>query len=58
MVGWHHQLNEDDLEQTLRDGEEQRNLVCCSPWKCKESDMIERLNNNKHLPGDPWWSSG
>ena len=20
--------------------------VCCSPWGCKESDMIEQLNNN------------
>ena len=22
------------------------NLVCCSPWGCKESDMTERLDNN------------
>ena len=57
MVGWHHRINEDELEQTLRDGEEQENLACCSPWNCKESDIIERLNNN-NLPGDPWWSSG
>ena len=21
-------------------------LACCSPWRCKESDMIGRLNNN------------
>ena len=22
-------------------------MACCSPWGCKESDMTERLNNNK-----------
>ena len=27
--------------------EGQGNLACCSPWGCKELDMIERLNNNK-----------
>ena len=26
---------------------EQGSLVCCSLWGCKESDMTERLNNNK-----------
>ena len=26
-------------------GEEQGNLVCCSPWGGKESDTTERLNN-------------
>ena len=35
-----------------RDGEEQRSLVCCSPWGCKELDMTEQLNNN--LLGWPW----
>ena len=40
-VGWHHRLNEDELEQTLRDGKEQENLAYCSPWNCKESDIIE-----------------
>ena len=25
----------------------QRSLVCYSPWGCKESDMTERLSNNK-----------
>ena len=32
MVGWHHQLNEHEFEQTPGDGEEQRRLECCSPW--------------------------
>ena len=39
MVGWHHQLNGHECEQTQGDSEEQGNLVCCTPWGCKESDM-------------------
>ena len=35
MVGWHHQLNGHEFEQTLGDGEGQESLVCCSPWGCK-----------------------
>ena len=38
MVGWHHWLNEHELEQTLEDAEGQGSLVCCSWWGCKESD--------------------
>ena len=32
MVGWHHQLNGHDFEQTPGIGEGQGSLVCCSPW--------------------------
>ena len=46
MVGWHHWFNGHELEQALGDGEGEGNLVCCSPWGCKESDMTEQLNNN------------
>ena len=35
------------MSQALGDGEGQGSLACCSPWGCKESDMTERLNNNK-----------
>ena len=45
MVGWHHQLNEHQFEEAPGDGERQGSLACYSPWGCKESDMIERLNN-------------
>ena len=38
MVGWHHQLNGREFEQTLGDGEGQRSLVCCSPWGHREWD--------------------
>ena len=38
MVGWHHQLNGHEFEQTLgNDGQE--SLVCCSSWGHKELDM-------------------
>ena len=45
MVRWHHQINGHEFEQTLGDSEGQGNLVCCSPWGCKESDTTERLNH-------------
>ena len=47
VVGWHHQLNGCEFEQTLGDGEGQVSLVCCRPWGQKESDMTEQLNNNR-----------
>ena len=37
MVGWHHQLNEHELEQAPGVGDGQGSLACCSPWGCKES---------------------
>ena len=36
MAGQHPQYNEDELGQTLGDGEGQGGLVDCSPWGCKE----------------------
>ena len=44
MVGWHHQLNGHEFEQTPGDGEGQRSLACCSPWGHKESDMTGWLH--------------
>ena len=41
MVGWHHQLDGQEFEQTLGYGEGQGSLQCCSPWGPKESDMTE-----------------
>ena len=37
MVGWHHQLNGHEFEQTLGDGEGQGSLMCCSPWVPEET---------------------
>ena len=49
VVGWHHQLNEHEFEQTPGVGEGHGSLVCYSPWGHKESGTTERLNNNIHL---------
>ena len=46
MVGWHHQLNGHELEQTWGDGKGQGSLACCSSWGYKESDTTEWLNNS------------
>ena len=54
MVGWHHQLNEHEFEQTPGDGEGKGSLVSCSPWGHKGSDMTYRLdsnNNPEYFPG-------
>ena len=45
MVGWHHQLQGPESEQTLGDSEGQGSLACCSPWGHRESDKTEQLNN-------------
>ena len=38
MVGWHHQLNGDEFEQTPGDSQGLGSQVCCSPWGQKELD--------------------
>ena len=47
MVGWHHWLNGHEFEQAPGLDAGQGSQVCCSPWSCKESDMIEQLNWNE-----------
>ena len=37
------------INQAPGDGERQGNLACCIPWGCKESDTMERLNNNNKI---------
>ena len=51
MVGWHHQFNGHEFEQTPGDGEGQGSLAGYSPWGHKESDLTKWLNNN----GSPSW---
>ena len=48
ILGWHHQLITNSPEQAPEDGEEQGTLTCCSPWGCKESDMIAWVNSNNN----------
>ena len=47
MIGLHHHLDGLEFEQILGEGEGQGSLAGCSPWGRKESDMTERLNNDK-----------
>ena len=35
VVGWQHQLNGHEFEQTLGDSEGQESLPYCSPWSCR-----------------------
>ena len=39
MVGWHHQLNGHEFEQTPGESEGQRSQACYSPWGRKQSDV-------------------
>ena len=62
MVGWHHQLDGYEFEQTLGDGEGQGGLACCSPWGRKELDTSEQLEfpGRERVPRDAscgplWW---
>ena len=48
MVGYHHQLNGHEFEQTPGDGEGQGSLACCRPWGHKEFDTTQPLNSNKY----------
>ena len=49
LVGWHHQLNGYESEQTPGDCEGQGSLACCSPWGRKELDTTWQLNNNSKI---------
>ena len=46
IVGWHHQVNGYEFEQTPEDNEGQGSLACCNPGGCKELDMTQWLTNN------------
>ena len=45
MVGWHHQLNGHESEQSAGVGDGQRSLVCCNLW-CSRArhDWVTELN--------------
>ena len=46
MVGWHHQLNGHEFEQTLGEIKGHEGLVCCSSWDRKGLNTAEQ-NNKK-----------
>ena len=41
MVGWHHQLNGHEFEETPGVGDGQGGLECCTPLGHKASHMTE-----------------
>ena len=43
MVGWHHQFNGYDFEQTPGESEGQGSLACSSTWGHEGSAMTEQL---------------
>ena len=49
MVGWRHQLNGHEFEQTLRDSEGQRGQACCSPWVVKSQTQLSNWTKIDHL---------
>ena len=52
-------INEQEFEQTPGDSEGQESLACCSPQGRRESDVTERLNNNKRIaPGENGFHTG
>ena len=40
MVGWHHQLNGHEFEQTPGVGDGQGSLVYCSPWVAESQTRL------------------
>ena len=58
MVGWYHQLNRCESEQTPGDSGGQGSLAGYSPWGGKESDTTERLNNKQSLSKDSGYKLG
>ena len=40
MLGWHQRLKGHEFEKTLRDGEGQGSLACCSPWDRKSRTWL------------------
>ena len=48
MLGWHHQVDGLEFEQTLGVNNGQGSLVCYRPCGHKEMDMTEQLNWTVH----------
>ena len=41
MVGWYHQLNRHEFEQTVGDSEGQGSLACYSPWAGSQTQLSD-----------------
>ena len=49
MVGWHHQLNGQEFEQTPGDSEGQGSLACRCQWARKELDMTLQQRQQRKM---------
>ena len=63
MVGWHHQLNGHEFEQTPGDSGGHRSLACCGPWGRRvrhDSAAEQQQQQAAHLvklrSDGPWFS--
>ena len=54
MVGWHHQLNGNEFEQALEDGEGQGILACCSPWVTKSRTQLSDWTTTTNTEKKKW----
>ena len=52
IVGWHHQHNGHEFEQTLGADEGQGSLACYSTWGRTELERTEWLNNSRAILND------
>ena len=57
MVGWHHQLNGHEREQTLGESEGQGSLVCCSPWGCRVRYDLAIEQDYNEVVCVPWYNN-
>ena len=53
IIGWYHQLNGQEFEQTVGHGEVQGSLAYCSSWGHKELETTEQLNSNSPSASSP-----
>ena len=56
MVGWHHQLKGHECGYTLRVGDRQGGLACCSPWGHKETLLTQMTEQQQQQPESHLWS--
>ena len=45
IVGYHHQFNGHEFEQTPGESEGQRSLACCSPWVAKSQTQLSNWSD-------------
>ena len=50
MVGWHHQVNGHEFEQTQGDSEGLVSLACYSPWGHSQTRLSNRTTGKEGKP--------